>query len=359
MGERLVGSTGGCNIPAFMPGVYSSNHTVEVPRMPGSRLCLMEREEIRAGIERGWSFRMISQGLGRCPSTVSREVASNGGRDRYRAVSADEAAEVRASRPKPFKLVADPVLAAAVTDLLVGKKYSPLTTSWILAERGQRVSAETIYRACYQSGRGLGAEVWKALPRRRQKRKHAGRKWGFASADALGIHTSIHQRPQVAATRSEPGHLEGDLIYGAHNRSAVATYVERVSRFTKLAALPNGYRADLVAEALTESLSEVPQPMRKTLTWDQGREMRKWKQIEEATGIPIYFCDIHSPWQKPSVENNNGILRRWLPKGTPLDVYTQDDLDKIADLINQMPRKIHNWRTAQQVYDELLVATTS
>lgn len=327
--------------------------------MPGSRLCLSEREEIRAGIEKGWSFRMISTGLGRCPSTVSREVASNGGRNRYRAVSADRAAEGRASRPKPFKLVADPVLAAAVTDLLVEKKYSPLTTARILADRGQRVSAETIYLACYQSGRGLGAEVWKSLPRRRQKRKHAGRKWGSASSDALGIHASIHERPDTVAARVEAGHLEGDLIIGASNRSAVATFVERVSRLTTLIALPNGYRADLVAEALTECLGEVPEPMRKSLTWDQGREMRKWKQIEEATGIPIYFCDIHSPWQKPTVENNNGILRRWLPKGTPLNVHTQNDLNKIAELINQMPRQIHGWRTAQQVYDELLVATTS
>jgi IS30 family transposase len=175
----------------------------------------------------------------------------------------------------------------------------------------------------------------------------------------LGIHVSIHHRPHIAATRSEPGHLEGDLIYGAYNRSAVATFVERVSRHTTLVALPNGYRADLVAAALSDTLNQIPEPMRRTLTWDQGREMRKWKQIEEATGIPIYFCDIHSPWQKPSVENNNGILRRWLPKGTPLDVHTQDTLDAIAQLINQMPRQIHGWRTAQQVYDELLVATTS
>jgi IS30 family transposase len=319
----------------------------------------MEREEVRAGIERGWSFRTISGVLGRCPSTVAREVASNGGRERYRAVSAQDGAVRRAARPKPFKLVADPVLAAAVTEFLVEKRYSPLTTARILSGRGQPVSAETIYRACYQQGRGLGAEVWKSLPRRRQKRKHAGRKWGFVSSDALGIHVSIHHRPQTAATRSEPGHFEGDLIYGAFNRSAVATFVERVSRHTTLVALPNGYRADLVAAALTDSLGEVPEPMRKSLTWDQGREMRKWKQIEEATGTPIYFCDIHSPWQKPTVENNNGILRRWLPKGTPLDVYTQNDLDAIAELINQMPRQIHGWRTAQQIYDELLVATTS
>jgi len=153
--------------------------------MPGSRLCLMEREEIRAGIERGWSFRTIGQGLGRCPSTVAREVSANGGREDYRAVSAHTEAGKRATRPKPFKLVADPVLAWAVTEFLVGKKYSPLTTAWILSERGQPVSAETIYRACYQQGRGLGAEVWKSLPRRRQKRKHAGRKWGFASAEGL------------------------------------------------------------------------------------------------------------------------------------------------------------------------------
>src|SRR5665811_120674 len=129
MGERLVGSTGGCNSPAFMPGVYCSNHTVEVRRMPGSRLCLMEREEIRAGIERGWSFRMISRVLDRCPSTVAREVSVNGGRDRYRAVAAHAEAGRRATRPKSFKLVADPVLAADVTEFLVSKKYSPLTTA--------------------------------------------------------------------------------------------------------------------------------------------------------------------------------------------------------------------------------------
>lgn len=327
--------------------------------MPGSRLCLSEREEIRAGIERGWSFRMISRVLDRCPSTVAREVSVNGGRDRYRAVAAHAEAGRRATRPKPFKLVADPVLAADVTEFLVSKKYSPLTTARILSERGQRVSAETIYRACYQSGRGLDADVWKSLPRRRQKRRHAGRKWGSVSSDALGIHVSIHDRPQAVTTRIEPGHLEGDLIIGAFNRSAVATLIERVSRHTTLVSLPNGYGADLVAAALTDSLHQVPEPMRKSLTWDQGREMRKWKQIKEATGIPIYFCDTHSPWQKPTVENNNGILRRWLPKGTPLHVYTQNDLDAIAELINQMPRQIHGWRTAQQVYDELLVATAS
>lgn len=327
--------------------------------MPGSRLCLMEREEIRAGIERGWSFRRIGGVLGRCPSTVAREVAANGGRDWYRAVSAQDAAVRRAARPKPFKLVVDPVLAGAVTEFLVNKKYSPLTTARILSGRGQRVSAETIYRACYQKDRGLGSEVWKSLPRRRQKRKHAGRKWGFASSDALGIHVSIHDRPDTVITRTEAGHWEGDLIFGAANKSAVATFVERVSRCTSLVALPNGYRADLVAAALTDALNQIPEPMRKTLTWDQGREMRKWKEIEAATRTPIYFCDTHSPWQKPTVENNNGILRRWLPKSTPLDVYTQDDLNKIAELINQMPRQIHNWRTAQQVYDELLVATTS
>ena len=327
--------------------------------MPGSRLCLMEREEIRAGIEKGWSFRTIGGGLGRCPSTVAREVAANGGRERYRAVSAHTEAGKRAERPKPFKLVMNPGLAAAVTELLVGKKYSPLTTARILSERGQPVSAETIYRACYQQGRGLGAEVWKSLPRRRQKRKHAGRKWGFASSDALGIHVSIHDRPQAVTTRVEAGHLEGDLIIGAHNRSAVATLTERTSRHTFLVALPHGYGADQVAAALTTTLNQIPPAMRKTLTWDQGREMRKWKEIEATTQTPIYFCDPHSPWQKPSVENNNGILRRWLPKGTPLNLHTQHHLDTIAELINQMPRQIHNWRTAQQVYDELLVATTS
>lgn len=327
--------------------------------MPGSRLCLMEREEIRAGLERGDSFREIAGFLGRCPSTVCREVMANGGRDGYRAVAAGERAFRLGSRPKPFKLVENPVLARAVTVLLTEKKYSPQTAARILTGQGDTISHETIYQACYQRDRGLGPDVWKSLPRRRQRRKHAGRPWGLASGHPLGEFVSIHDRDPAAASRSEKGHLEGDLLIGANNLSAVICVTDRLSRFTLLGALPDGYRTGPVCEVLTTLLESLPPDMRKTLTWDQGGEMRNWTDVQAKTGTRIYFCDPRSPWQKPTVENTNGILRRWLPKGTPLDVLTQSHLDTIASLINNMPRGIHGWKTAKQVYDSHRVATTT
>jgi len=201
--------------------------------------------------------------------------------------------------------------------------------------------------------------MWKQLPRRRQRRKQAGRKWGFASGNPLGAPVSVHQRHRIVATRSQIGHLEGDLIVGAGNRSAVLTLCERVTRYTFLAALPDGYGTEATAIALTGLLEGIPCRMRRTLTWDQGQEMKYWADVQAVTGTPIYICDPHSPWQRPTVENNNGILRRWLPKGSPLDRFTQTDLDQIAHLINHMPRPLHQWRTATDLYHRLLAATTS
>ena len=326
--------------------------------MPGSRLTLIEREEIRVGIVRDESAWLIGRRLGRDRSTISREISRNGGRDGYRAGEAQVRAGRLARRPKPFKLVADPLLARAVEELL-SKKYSPLTCTKMLAGRGVTISHETVYRACYQPGRGLDADMWKQLPRRRQRRKQAGRKWGFASGNPLGAPVSVHQRHRIVATRSQVGHLEGDLIIGAQNRSAVLTLCERVTRYTFLAALPDGYRTEATAIALTELLESIPPPMRRTLTWDQGREMKYWADVQAVTGTPIYLCDPHAPWQRPTVENNNGILRRWLPKGTHLNQHTQTDLDEIAGLINRMPRLLHQWQTASDVYHRHLAATTT
>ncbi len=322
------------------------------------RLSLGEREEISRGLSRGLSFREIGRGLGRWPSTVAREVAANGGRGSYRAVSAHEAAGLRACRPKVPKLVADPVLAGWVREWL-DRRYSPVVCAVLAGERGRPISAETIYQACYRPGRGLGPEAWKQLPRRRQARKRAGHRWGFASGNPLGSPVLVHDRHPIAAYRSQPGHLEGDLITGAHNRSAVLTLCERVSRRTWLKALPNGYSTIEVATALVEVLDTIPPSMRRTLVWDQGREMKFWADVQAATGTLIYFCDPHSPWQKPTVENNNGILRRWLPKGIPLNTIPQSQLDHIAELINTMPRRIHQWATAHDIYHRHLVATTT
>jgi IS30 family transposase len=318
----------------------------------------VEREEIRVGITRDEPDAAIGRRLGRDRSTISREICANGGRDRYRAAAAQIRAVRLARRPKPFMLIADPVLAAEV-EVLLANKYSPQTCSKMLAERGMTISHETLYRACYQSGRGLDPDMWKRLPRRRQRRKHAGRRWGFASGNPLGEPVSVHQRHPIVETRTEVGHLEGDLIVGANNQSAVVTLCERVTRYTFLWALPDGYGTQYTAIALSELLETIPPSMRRTLTWDQGREMKYWADVQAATGTPIYFCDPHAPWQRPTVENNNGILRRWLPKGTRLDLHTQTDLDHIAQLINHMPRPIHQWRTAHHLYHAHLAATTT
>lgn len=326
--------------------------------MPGSRLLLWEREEIRAGIVAGESLSGIARRLGRCPSTVCREVKANGGSGVYRAVAGQERAERLGCRPKVPKLVADPDLAQGVTDLIRERRYSPQVCSQILAAEGKRISHETIYQACYRPGRGLGSELWKCLARRRQRRKRSGHRWGFASGNPLGEPTSVHQRHPIVTHRTQCGHLEGDLLIGAHNRSAIIVLTERVSRHLWLGALPNGYGTEPVAEALVALLDNIPPPMRRTLTWDQGREMKYWADIQAACGTPIYFCDPHAPWQKPTVENQNGILRRWLPKGTPLNTHTRTDLDNIAQLANHMPRRIHQWQTAHDIYHAHLVAAT-
>jgi IS30 family transposase len=255
-------------------------------------------------------------------------------------------------------LVADPELAAELMALM-RLRYAPQTCVRMLAEQGRHVSHETVYRACYEPGRGLGEEAWKLLPRRRQRRKHAGRKWGIASRNPLGDPVSVHQRHPIAVLRVQPGHLEGDLLIGAHNRSAVLTLCERVTRYTFLAELPHGYGTQHLAAVLCDLLDAIPPAMRRSLTWDQGREMKYWADVQAATGTPIYFCDPHSPWQRPTVENNNGILRRWLPKGTDLSRHSQTDLDRITYLINHMPRPTHQWRSAADLYHRHLDATTT
>lgn len=326
--------------------------------MPGSRLLLADREEIRVGIERDESLSGIARRLGRHPSTVCREVAANGGREGYRAVAAQERASRLSRRPKPCKLVADPDLAERAQDLLETTRYSPRTVSHLLRQEGWEVSAETLYRACYQPGRGLGTETWKCLPRRRQRRKHAGRRWGSASGNPLGAPVSVHRRHPVVGDRTQPGHLEGDLLIGHNNQSAVIVLTERTSRRLWIRSLPNGYGAEAVAIALVDQLENIPPRMRRTLTVDQGRELKYWAEVQAITGTLFYFCDAYSPWQKPTVENQNGLLRRWLPKGTRLDTYTQDHLDRITQLANNMPRPIHQWRSATDIYHQLLVATT-
>ena len=221
-----------------------------------------------------------------------------------------------------------------------------------LRAAGRTVSAETIYRAAYDhsGSSGLPEGSWRCLPRRRRHRKPRGR--CTTKPSPLGDFRPVCERPAAAGDRSEPGHWEGDLIIGAGNRSAVATLVERLSRQTLTVALPDGYDAHNTAHAVAGALSRQPRHMVKTLTWDQGREMARWQHVENATGAKVYFCEPRSPWQRPTNEQTNGLLRRWLPKGTDLNIGTVR-LAIIEDRLNTMPRKLHDWHSAHSVYSAL------
>lgn len=312
------------------------------------RLCLQERVWIEVLSQQGFSDAVIAARLGRDRATVWRE-RNRCGAGGYCARSAQAGADARARRPRAPKLASDAGLRQMVQERL-DERLSPHAISAELAQCGLGVCAETVYRGCYGRG-GLKPGSWKKLPRARRRRKPRGRS-KEAKRSALGDYKPIADRPGTAEDRSEPGHWEGDLIIGKHNRTAVATLVERSSRRTLVVPLGGGYDARSTARAVTAALGRQPAPMLKTLTWDQGTEMARWADIEESLGIEVYFCEPRSPWQRPTNEQTNGILRRWLPKGTDLDIGAAR-LSVIEDRINNMPRKLHNWNSAQTIYDQL------
>lgn len=320
--------------------------------MPGLRLCRAEREEIRAGLERDDSYREIGRVLERSASTISREVTHNGGRDSYRAVFAQHRAEREARRPRPHKLDKDPSLASTIRGHLK-KGWPPAPISHHLAQQGYDISAETIYQECYRTGSALGDDAWELLPRRRPTRKRRRRTRTGIYNNPLGDFKPVADRPPIA---NKAGHWEGDLIVGAANRSAAAVMVERQTRLTIVAALTNR-TAEHVTAVITELFARIPLHLRHTLTWDQGREIAGWADIEAALDTKIYMCEPRSPWQKPLVEHTNGVLRRWLPRKSNL-YRPQHEMDTIAQLLNTMPRRILKWDTPQNQYDHLRVATT-
>ena len=320
------------------------------------RLSAEERAALEALAIEGLSAERIGRALGRCASTVRRELARGGGRSRYCAVGAQAAADARAARPRTSKLAADPELAAEAAEMLaMGWSPHAVAARWRTEGRcaERRVCAETIYAACYdpRGRRGLEAGAWRRLARRRRRRKPRGR-CEQAKRGPLGDIRPLSERPAAASERSEAGHWEGDLIIGEHNRSAVVTLVERVTRQTLLGDLSRGYSADQVAAAVASAFARVPAHMAKTLTWDQGREMARWPRIEAQTGLRVFFCEPHSPWQRPTNEQNNAIIRRWLPKSTDLNVG-QAKLWAIEDSINTMPRRLHHWHSAESRYAAL------
>jgi transposase, IS30 family len=328
-------------------------------RGTGRRLGLAERVEIRVGLERGWSFRRIGGELGRPASTVCREVAAGGGRAAYRPVAAHERAQAAARRPKPRKL-ADPALAAAVTARLERLDSPQQIAAWLAAPEGGSlgtVSHETIYKTLYVQGRGeLRRELAACLRTGRAARRPQGR---LETRGKIPGMVSISERPPEAEERAVPGHWEGDLILGTGGRSAIGTLVERSTRFVMLLHLPGRHDAASVEAQMTEQMMALPAHLRRSLTWDQGKEMSRHAEFSVATGIPVFFCDPHSPWQRGSNENTNGLLRQYFPKGTSLRGHTRADLDRVAAQLNSRPRMTLNWQTPAEKLQALLVATTA
>ncbi len=322
-----------------------------------------EREAIGLGLARGESSAEIGRRAGRPTSTIAREIGRNGGRAGYRASTAQRAAKVRSERPKVRKLIADVALAAEVSAGLV-KRWSPAEIAARLAvdhpgNEAMRVSHETIYAALYLQGRGgLKKELVSALRSGRLRRRPRKRGETARRANVLGDIEPISARPPEAADRAIPGHWEGDLIMGAFNRSAIVTVVERRSRFLLLGELPDGHDAQSVYDCLLGLVGDLPDIARRSLTWDQGREMAEWVRLEINADIEVYFCDPHSPWQRPSNEHMNGLLRQYFPKGTDLNNVSRAQLAAVAVEMNGRPRKVLNWRTPAEAYHDL-VATAA
>jgi IS30 family transposase len=330
-----------------------------VPRRRSSgRLSLAEREEISRGLAAGLSLRVIAAGLGRAPSTVSREVAAQGGRRRYRAAPADQSAWARARRPQPCKLATHPALRVIVGEKLKQQQWSPQQIAgWLKTtyphDPEMQVSHETIYRTLFIQSRGaLRRELTAHLRTGRVIRRPAGTRLPDGRGGRPGI-LNISERPAEADDRAVPGHWEGDLVFGKR-MSPVATLVERSTRFVMLVALPNGHKADLVADALAAKITTLPVALTRSLTWDQGHEMAQHVRFTEETGIEVYFCDPKSPWQRGSNENTNGLLRQYLPKTLDFRTLTQADFDTIADKLNGRPRQTLGFKTPSQALAEVL-----
>ena len=321
------------------------------------RLSPGEREEISRGLAAGLSLRAIAAGLGRAPSTVSREVAAGGGRRGYRAARADQLAWARARRRKVCKLAIRPELRDIVAVKLT-RRWSPQQIAgWLKTtypdDPEMQVSHETIYRTLFIQSRGaLRKELTAHLRTKRVIRRPAGVRLPDGRGSRPGI-LNISERPAEADDRAVPGHWEGDLVFGKR-MSPVATLVERSTRFVMLVALPNGHKADLVADALAAKITTLPAALTRTLTWDQGHEMAEHARFTQETGVEVYFCDPKSPWQRGSNENTNGLLRQYLPRTLDFKTLTQDDFDAIADELNGRPRQTLGFKTPSQALAEVL-----
>jgi IS30 family transposase len=378
--------------------------------LSGRYLSLSEREEIAILKAKGCGVREIARQLGRDPSTISRELRRNAATrtdsSGYRGLTAQWHADRRARRPKIAKLAVNDALREYVQDRLAGKIAKPCgervdgpEVRWIGRRHGRRqdrrwarswspeqianrlrvdfpddetmrISHEAIYQALYVQGRGaLRRELSACLRTGRALRVPRARTKG-QGRDFVTPEVMISERPAEAADRAVPGHWEGDLIIGLES-SAIGTLVERTTRFTLLLHLPRmeghgdgprlkngpalaGHGAEAVRDAIVETMSSLPDELRRSLTWDQGAEMSAHAELKIASGLAVYFCDPHSPWQRGTNENTNGLLRQYFPKGTDLARYSRDELDAVALALNTRPRKTLGWKTPAEALDELL-----
>jgi IS30 family transposase len=322
------------------------------------RLSFEEREQISRGVAAGDSARAIGRQLGRVASTVTRELHANGGRVRYRALRAHRRAIACTARPKPGKLAGCPRLRGEVQAGLV-RRWSPQQISARLRadhpdDLEMRISHETIYQSLYVQSRGeLRRELTGYLrTKRASRRPHRD---GPGQRGRIKDMVLISERPAEIEDRAVPGHWEGDLIVGKNGRSSIATLVERQTRYVMLARLGSERTSEHVVEALKTRIGELPEHLVRSLTWDQGKELSAHAAFSIQTGIDIYFCDPHSPWQRGSNENTNGLLRQYLPKGTDLAAHSQHELDQIAAQLNGRPRQTLNWKTPAEKMNELLL----
>ena len=364
--RRLI--SGGCSFEEAAATVRCSTKTVQrllnmvggMPPRPATRstrqLSLAEREEVSRGLEAGASYRAIARRLGRAPSTVCREVNGNGGPWRYRACRADQAAYTKARRPKATKFRRCPRLRAQV-EALLNARWSPQQISARLRvdyphDLEMRVSHETIYRSLFVQSRGaLRKELTACLRSGRTRRRPHGRKdpGGYIKDMVL-----IADRPAEIEDRAVPGHWEGDLLLGARGQSAIATLVERQTRYVMLLAVGRNKTSHHVCALIAKKIRTLPQHLAVSLTWDRGKEMAGHRQFSIATGVQVYFCDPHSPWQRGSNENTNGLLRQYFPRGSDLSVHSQRHLNRVAHMLNDRPRHTLGWMKPSEKLAELL-----
>ncbi len=326
----------------------------------GRFLARWEREEIAVGLAQKLPYRQIAArlGPGRAASTVCREVARNRIGGIYRAHLAEREALERARRPKPAKLAVHAELREWVGGkLMMGWSPEQISARLVIEFPGRpemRVSAETIYQSLYVQGRGALRRELAAYLRTGRELRRPRRAAGAGSRGHLQGMVHISERPAEAADRAVPGHWEGDLIEGRAGKSQIGTLVERTTRFTMLVPLPAGRTAGAFASAVTPVIAGLPDALRRSLTWDQGKEMALHRQIAVAADCEIFFCDPHSPWQRPSNENTNGLLRQYFPKGSDLSAHGPQRLAEVADQLNGRPRKVLGWKTPAEAMAELL-----